>query len=133
MKIFSDTQIFACKTTKSLTWNVCSLWLAVIFICLTISFSQGKKKFIYNKAPPFPLWSHFSKISESLSSELSSSKGPQTKPISQLSWCTFLFQWTVLNYTKFIHSQMLVKHLLFQGTEIQQWNILDIVLREFIT
>ena len=32
---------------------------------------------------------------------------------------SLLLQWTVLNYTKFIHSQMLIKHLLFQGTEIQ--------------
>ena len=62
-----------------------------------IFFPGGGGKFIYNRAPPFPLWSSLSKISERLSSELSSSKGPQTKPISQLSCCTFLFQWTVLN------------------------------------
>ena len=39
------------KALKSLTWDICSLWLAVIFLCLTTCISQSKNLCIYWLVP----------------------------------------------------------------------------------
>ena len=61
-KNFDDSRsyifLYIEKHEKSWTWDVCSLWLAVVFCCSTACFSQEKKKKIvqiYPDPPPTSL------------------------------------------------------------------------------
>ena len=67
-KNFDDSRsyifLYIEKHEKSWTWDVCSLWLAVVFCCSTACFSQEKKKklFRYILTLPLPLWNSPSEL-----------------------------------------------------------------------
>ena len=76
------------KYLKSLTWDICSLWSAVIFWCLItyllFFFSQGKS-FLYILASLLPLQSSSSELFERLSPRLQSLvKIPKLKKTSNI-------------------------------------------------